>query len=205
MLKSKEFIRGRVPLLILLFISATGCADIQFKQARPAPTTGGDTIPEPEPRDPRFCLEMRDKKWKPLTLAQVDQTLNEVFWLEAPQRQALFNAISGKHQGFTPYTQSISQEILSRPQGLRYEATKMEVYARACKETSRPDLKSGDIVKLQEIFLCEDLSPQDQEALEAAVNQLSMTASNTIDQQKRAHLLCTILATTPEAIAEILL
>lgn len=165
-----------------LGLMLTGCAQPELTFT-PLPQVGNDT---PTPRNPRFCAEMRGEALQPLSVFQIDQTLEEVFELSenSETRQMLSLAIV--------------ETILSRPMGLRYEATKINLFAKACKETARADLKSGNLLSLEEIFLCEDLSTEDR----TAVTQVAMTLAQTNIEQ--AEILCTILATTPEAITEIL-
>jgi hypothetical protein len=159
-----------------LCLMLTGCAQPELTFT-PLPQVGTE---ESTPRNPRFCAEMRQQALLPLSVFQIDQTLEEVFDLaeSSETRQMLSLALV--------------EQILSRPFGLRYEATK------ACKETSRADLKSGDLASMEEIFLCEDLSENDR----GSVSTLAMNLAQT--NTERAEILCTILATTPEAITEIL-
>ncbi len=165
-----------------LCLMLTGCAQPELTFT-PLPQVGNE---EYTPRNPRFCAEMRQQALLPLSVFQIDQTLEEVFDLaeSSETRQMLSLALV--------------EQILSRPFGLRYEATKINLFAKACKETSRADLKSGDLASMEEIFLCEDLSENDR----GSVSTLAMNLAQT--NTERAEILCTILATTPEAITEIL-
>jgi uncharacterized lipoprotein YajG len=165
-----------------LCLMLTGCAQPELNFT-PRTQAGNE---EPTPRNPRFCVDMRQRALQPLSVFQIDQTLEEVFDLaeNSETRQMLSLALV--------------EQILSRPFGLRYEATKINLFAKACQETNRAELKSGNLASLEEIFLCEDLSESDR----TSVSTLAMTLAQS--NIERAEILCTILATTPEAITEIL-